>query len=180
VARVVLINGAPGSGKSTVARLLADSFPMALALDVDVIKHSIGRWDSDARYAGLQARRLALAMAGVHLRSGHDVFIGQYLARVEFIEQLEDMARETGAGFDEFVLVLDHATLVARLRSRAAQPTRSEHEVNIRLVGRADVPDLLRSMDCLLAQRRSAVSIDASGPPEHTAGLIREGLITGP
>ena len=42
--RLVLINGAPGSGKSTLADGLAQNQPMTLALDVDVIKHSLGRW----------------------------------------------------------------------------------------------------------------------------------------
>jgi adenylate kinase family enzyme len=38
MARLVLINGAPGSGKSTMAQTLAKEEAMTLALDVDVIK----------------------------------------------------------------------------------------------------------------------------------------------
>lgn len=41
--RPALINGAPGSGRSTLAHLLAQGTRMALALDVDGIQHALGR-----------------------------------------------------------------------------------------------------------------------------------------
>ncbi len=41
MARLVLINGAPGSGKSTLAHALAARRPLALALDVDQLKHAL-------------------------------------------------------------------------------------------------------------------------------------------
>ena len=57
--RLVLLNGAPGSGKSTQASLLAAVHPMMLALDIDRLKHALGLWDDDPTESGLQARRLA-------------------------------------------------------------------------------------------------------------------------
>jgi Zeta toxin. len=176
VTQIVLINGAPGSGKSTLAQLLAEDIRLALALNIDVIKHSLGQWETHATRAGQQARRLALAMADEHVGAGNDVIIGQYLARIDFIEQLEHLAQRRGADFIEFVLVLDKRTLLSRLEHRAVQPNRSEHEVNARLVSAGDVPDLVSSMERLLAQRPSAISIDASGTPADTVGLIRRHL----
>ncbi|MEA2641197.1 MAG: P-loop Nucleotide Kinase3, partial [Chloroflexota bacterium] len=44
--RLVLINGAPGSGKSTMAQTLAEGEAMTLALDVDV---SSTRWGVGTR-----------------------------------------------------------------------------------------------------------------------------------
>jgi predicted kinase len=176
VTQLVLINGAPGSGKSTVAQLLAQNMCLALALNIDVIKHSLGQWETDATGAGLQARRLALAMADEHVSAGNDVIIGQYLAKPDFIEQLECLAQRRGADFIEFVLVLDDRTLLARLERRALQPDRFEHEVNSRLVSPGDVPELVRSMERLLTQRPSAIPIDASGTPADTVGLIRRHL----
>ena len=174
--RTVLINGVPGSGKSTVAQLLAHRTPMALALDIDVIKHALGQWESDPTGAGRQARRIALAAAEAHLATGHDVIMGQYLARTEFVEQLEQLSRRLGSRFFEFVLVVDQPTLRARLEHRAMHPHRPEHEVNARLVSVSDVPDLVSSTERLLAQRPSAWPVDASGAPAETVHLLRERL----
>lgn len=149
---------------------------MSLALNIDVIKHSLGQWEMDAAGAGNQARRLALAMTEEHLGDGYDVIIGQYLARTEFIEQVERLALRRGAEFIEFVLVVDPRTLLSRLQYRSMQPDRSEHEVNARLVSAADVPELVRSIDWLLAQRPSAIPVDASGTPAETVSLMRRRL----
>ena len=46
---LLLLNGAPGSGKSTLAALLTAERPGALALDIDAIKHSLGRWTRTSR-----------------------------------------------------------------------------------------------------------------------------------
>src|SRR5690606_10188039 len=58
---LLLRNGAPGAGKSTPATRLAARRPLALALDIDQLKHSPGGWEADLQSSGLQARRLALA-----------------------------------------------------------------------------------------------------------------------
>jgi adenylate kinase family enzyme len=69
VARVILINGAPGTGKSTIAHQLAQATPHDLALDLDLLKHSLGQWDADMTAAGYQARRLALGVVGTQIDS---------------------------------------------------------------------------------------------------------------
>ena len=55
MSRLILINGAPGSGKSTVAHAVAQDSSMTLALEIDTIKHSLGRWDEDPQVSGLHA-----------------------------------------------------------------------------------------------------------------------------
>ncbi len=75
---------APGSGKSTLAEAFAQDVPMTLALDIDAIRHSLGRWEEDPSASGLLARRLGLALARQHLTAGYDVVVGQYVARTDF------------------------------------------------------------------------------------------------
>lgn len=174
--RLVLINGAPGSGKSTLAALLARDEPLTLAIDIDVIKHSLGRWDSDRAASGLLARRLAAVMVSEHLTSGRDVVIGQFLARTEFIEELESVASGLDADFVEVVLSVDEGTLRLRLDQRTLNPERPEHLVNAALVSGADAPGPVRSIDRLLELRPSAIVIDARGSVESTLQLIRGAL----
>src|SRR5699024_12782463 len=78
---LLLLGGAPGSVKSTVVSRVAAGRPLALALDVDALKHSLGGWDRDLHASGLQAPRRALARARQQLEDVHYVLNGQYPAR---------------------------------------------------------------------------------------------------
>jgi predicted kinase len=173
---LVLINGAPGSGKSTLAKALAGDEPMALALDVDALKHSLGRWQDDPLASGLHARRLSLALAREQLSVGHDVVIGQYLARADFIEALECLASDHGARFFEFILNLDAPALAERLGGRSIAPSRREHAVNNDLVGSGDADRLVKSLDGLREMRPRAVWVDARGSLAETAARLRAAL----
>lgn len=176
VARLVLVNGAPGSGKSTLAEHLAAGQPMALALDIDVVKHSLDGWQDDPTGSGFEARRSFLTTAEVQLQAGYDVYVGQFLAKVDFIEQLEALAEATESELIELVLVIDENTLAKRLEDRRLHPTRPEHAVNNVLVSSADAPEFISDIDALLAVRPRAVRIDASGSESETLRAIRESL----
>lgn len=169
---VVLLNGAPGVGKSTLADLVIRQRPMMLGLDVDGIKHALGRWDDDAGLAGRHARRLAVALIRAHLASGYDVAVAQYLARTEFIEELERVSADSGAQFVEVVLVVDVPDLSQRLRERQAHPGRPEHAINNDLVGPADAPRLVASIDGIQELRPRCHRVDASGSIADTLRLI--------
>ncbi|SDS77895.1 AAA family ATPase [Actinoplanes derwentensis] len=103
--RLILLNGPPACGKSTIARLFVERHPLALTLDIDRIRDLIGGWRDQAGPAGLLARDIALAAARTHLTSGYDVVVPQLLARPQFIERAEALAAELGCPFHEVVLM---------------------------------------------------------------------------
>ncbi len=149
---------------------------MTLALDVDVIKHSLGRWSDDLLASGLHARRLSLALAREQLSARYDVVLGQYLARTPFIEDLAHLAAELDVEFFEFVLDLDAPALAERLHCRSTAPSRAEHATNNSLVGPDDAELLVQSLESLRETRPQAVWIDARGSLPSTLRLLRAAL----
>jgi len=170
---LVLINGAPGTGKSTIASRLAESDPQGLALDLDVIKHALPDWEANPTEAGLQARAIWLDRARSLLARKINVYVGQYLARPEFVAQLDALVREVEGQFVELILCIDADQLATRLSERIERPDRPEHEVNNRLLGPADLPELLRSIETIRTLRPHAIDIDASGDIAETAAAAR-------
>ncbi|HEX7350314.1 AAA family ATPase [Brachybacterium sp.] len=161
VPALMLLNGAPGSGKSTLAALLAARTPGALSLDIDALKHSLGGWELDLHASGLQARRLAVALITQHLADGHDVILGQYLARTPFLEELEQLAADCGARFVEVALIVEGATLSERLSARRRCPDRPEQRANDRHVAPEDAGELVASIEEVLRRRPHARRLDA-------------------
>jgi 2-phosphoglycerate kinase len=51
VARLILLNGPPGIGKSTLAQRYVDDHPLALNLDIDSVRRLLGRDDARDRFA---------------------------------------------------------------------------------------------------------------------------------
>ena len=123
--------------------------------------------------AGLQARRLALARIDTHLAEGRSVYVGQFLARDDFIDRLGVAARRRQAGFVEIILRVDESTLRRRLALRVERPERPEHLINAAFVSPDDAPELLDMIGQLVARRGSAHSVDATGSIGETLDLIR-------
>jgi predicted kinase len=138
---LILLNGPPGCGKSTIAQMYVDAHPLTLNLDLDLIRRLIGGWKDRPQESGGLARQIALEAAAPHLRAGHDVVVPQYLGRTEFVEQLEATAAASAAGFREIVLMTSREAALRRFgeRSRAAvDPTHVEAGAMARREGGLD------------------------------------------
>lgn len=146
---------------------------MTLALDIDAIKHSLGRWEDDLHASGLHARRLTCAIAREQLSAGYDVAIGQYVARSQFVEELARLAEELDARFREFVLEPDAPALAERLAQRKRAASRPEHIANTTLVDPEDAELLVPSLDAVPHQRLGHAQqlLAQQPPPAHVQVL---------
>ena len=146
MAALVLLNGPPASGKSTIAQRFVDARPLSLNLDIDVVRGMLGGWLDDPSTAGLTARSLALVMAQAHLAAGFDVIVPQFLGRTDFIEQLAGVADRSAATFVETALWLDRSAAIAAFAGRRAAPSTQAHHDAAALVDRSEHADLVGQM----------------------------------
>jgi predicted kinase len=166
IARLILLNGPPGVGKSTIARRYVDDHPLALLLEIDALRMSMGRWN-DHDESRLLARELALVLADAHLRAGHDVVVPQYLGRTELIVALEGVANRLDVQFIEVLVQDDEESVLARFRARRKALAESDGAHP-----EGDLPDAV--VPSAIADAFERLREVASDRPQHRLVTISE------
>jgi predicted kinase len=160
VPRLIVLNGPPAAGKSTLAALYVEEHPLALNLDVDRVRAMLGGWREDLEQAGLLAREIAVAAAQAHLTAGRDVVIPQLLANSTFLNQVERLAAELGADLHEVVLMDSKQNSLRRFRERGraqVDPIRPEAQpAPTAQTGAAELSDLYDRLVRFVATRPKA------------------------
>jgi predicted kinase len=115
--RLILLNGLPGVGKSTVAAAWSQRHPGTLNLDIDVVRSLISGAAPDTAEP---ARALGLAMAVEHLHGGHDVVVPQLVARTDQVPRFADAASTAGARFVHVLVEAPEDVVADRVAADAA------------------------------------------------------------
>ncbi|RBY77351.1 hypothetical protein DQ239_10655 [Blastococcus sp. TF02-09] len=168
--RVVLLNGPPGIGKTTLARRYVLDRPLALALDIDTLRRGLGRWEEHQEAAGQLARALALAMIRTHLAAGHDVVVPQYVARTEFLDALAAAADAGGARFVEVYLTDAREAALERFAARAGDEAAAQHHAEAvrTLGGPAELAAMVDRIEAVRRRRPRGITVPTR------AGAIEE------
>lgn len=178
--RLIVINGPPACGKSTLARMYAAGHALALVIDVDAVRGCLGCWRENLPSAGRAARVIALAGAGAHLRAGHDVVVPQFLRRPGFLTELQNAARDAGAGFAEIALLASKEEMLRAFAGRAASARPADvaaHELAGHAGGNAELAAMHDQFAAFLAGRPGAVVIPvAPGQPDLTYAAMLAAL----
>lgn len=118
MARLILINGMPGVGKSTLARRFAADHPGTLVCDIDLLRTFVSGWREDFIGAGARIRPAALGLIRGYLSESGDVVLPQLFARVSELQRFERAAHDVGAEFVEVMLATVEDDALRRFHGR--------------------------------------------------------------
>jgi hypothetical protein len=162
VSRLILLNGAPGVGKSTLARRWAAEHPGTLVCDIDLLRTWVGGWQ-DAFFAlGDRIRPAAQGLIGGYLPGG-DVVLPQLLARAGELDAFAAVATGAGADFVHVVLRDASGDVADRFRRRSGDDP--WHAEVLRLVEAAGGDEVIlghaRRLDALVAARPGTLVVES-------------------
>lgn len=172
MARLIHLNGAPGVGKSTLARRYAAEHPGVLACDIDRLRCLVGGWEDDFAGTGAVIRPVAQAMIAAHLAGGRDVVLPQMLADEDERARFRDVALDAGHAYVHVLLHAPDGVAAGRLHARPDDdPLHVVVRAEIERAGGAAAVDELAGRLARGAAADAdpgAVRIDASGGPAAT------------
>lgn len=116
--KLIILNGALGVGKSTLAEKYAEEHPLTLRIDIDEVRRLISHFREEKEVSGSLAKKIACEMTRVHLQAGYDVVIAQIFTQEESLESLKNIAENTRADFYEFLLSTSKKDSIERFIKR--------------------------------------------------------------
>lgn len=116
---LLLLNGNPGMGKSTLAQRYADEHPLTLNLEVDRLWQMLGQWQTERPESDRLKILYAQQLAGLHLQEGHDVIVPNLFESATICAVFEKVAAAHNAVFKEFVLYSSSDDAIERCKTRA-------------------------------------------------------------
>jgi predicted kinase len=174
VTRLILLNGAPGVGKSTLATRYAAEHPGTLRCDIDVLRTMIGGWEDDYAGAGGLIRPAALGLIAAYLQESGDVVLPQLIARPTELAKFERAASDAGAEFVHVLLLAGPETCHVRFEARGTdQPHLRATRQTVEEAGGVEVVAGYRqALVELAAGRPDTLQVDASGSADQTYAAV--------
>jgi predicted kinase len=172
--KLIILNGPPGVGKSTVAMRLQKELQSSVLVDIDELRRTTMPDYRERREESLRlAYEIAANTIGDNLKSGHDVIIDKAISDEDTIESFIEIGKKHAAEVYEFLLFADKDTVQKRADGRGYRPGG--------LLPPERVGELWEKADALRQKRSEAIVIDtAQKDIDQVLALIQKVLIVIP
>lgn len=152
--KLIIVNGSPAAGKTTVAKRLHEDLPFSLLVDMDSWRKLINQWAKHRRKTLELAYVFMLGAVDAYLRSGHSVIVDKaILTSDKTIDCLRATGEKHEADIYEIILTANKKTIVNRANKRGYDSG---------LLASSDVERLWKKAGQLESRRPHAVVIDTS------------------
>lgn len=102
--RLIIINGPPTAGKTTLALRLRDAMPNSVSIAFDDVRRNISHYEKDAEGSRSLAYDITLEMVKVCLAKGKDVIFNRLILEENRLDDLYLAARHANAQVVELML----------------------------------------------------------------------------
>jgi predicted kinase len=152
--KLIILNGPPGVGKSTIAVRLHQELPSSVLIDVDELRRSIPDYKERRQESLLLAYEKTAEAIGDLLKRGQSVIIDKSISQSDTLDSLIEVGKRYDAEIYEFLLFADKSTVQARADERGYRPGS--------LLTRERVGEQWDKADMLRKERPEAIVIDTA------------------
>jgi len=172
---LLIVNGHPATGKTSVVQQVCDRLPASLRLDIDAIREMIPTWRDDALASERGARSLACCAADKALADNRDVAISQNFCDPEHLDILWEIGHLRDAVVVEVVLTASLDVVKALFIKRGGK----QYDDLVSSGRSLDyLDDVYERLERLVKSRPSAHRIEREGRTLDEVTAVVFGLVT--
>ncbi len=154
MARLIILNGPPGVGKSTIAARLHKDISNSILLDIDEIRRSIPNYKEQRKESLILAYQEAMRTIEDCLAKDQTVIIDKVVSDSDTLDSFVEAGNKQGVVINEILLFADKESVQKRADERGYKPGS--------LLTRERVGDMWDQVSVLRRSRNNAVVMDTT------------------